>query len=83
MRTTCCCVILFLSFLAAVFAKSWSSQIAAGGSVAPVKPSDSLFQKTRRAPEQEEALFVVKRDGSREVFDQEKVSFLEMNITEF
>jgi len=75
MKAACCQLILLFSCMAVTLALPWKPDISAGGSVSLPRDS-SLFQKTssNTQQQQDETLFVVKRDGRREPFDNEKVS---------
>jgi hypothetical protein len=78
MKTIGCRVLVLVSSINLAVTLPWKPDIAAGGSVSPLQSSKgSLFHRsTLSAPpsDQDEALFVVKRDGRRELFNQDKVS---------
>lgn len=72
---SCCRLVIFILLLCSCFtatlASPWKPEISAGGSLAPAR--NSLFQKTPSTAQADEILVVVKRNGQRQPFDQEKV----------
>ena len=72
MKTAYCRLIFLFSCAAAALSLPWKPEISAGGSVSP--RDSSLIQKTTSTQEEQEGLFVVKRNGRREPFVKQKVS---------